>query len=212
MQSATEIIIENIKSDVFADSDLVNILPGSAHSRYARMKRAMAANEIIQVRKGLYCLAAKYQRRSLDLFSLAQRVYGPSYVSLESALSYHGWIPEAVYGVACVAIKKSRDFTTPFGLFSYRHIPLKPFYKYVERILTAEGNICFMAHPGKALADYVYIYKKNWRNPAPAVKSLRIDQEQLNRLTRQACDELSDCYASVRVRTFLAGVKKELAE
>ncbi len=122
MQKLTEIALEKIPQGVFTDANLQNLLRGSDDRRYGLVKRALAAGEVVRIRRGLYSLAPKYLRQPLDLYSLAQKIYGPSYISLESALSYHGWIPEAVYLVASVCAKRSAQFNTPLGNFSFQRI------------------------------------------------------------------------------------------
>ena len=198
-------------NDFFTDSDIANLFPGSRNHLYGLVKRAIANKEIIHIRRGLYCLAPKYQRREVNLRSLAQTIYGPSYVSLESALSYHGWIPEAVYTVTSVSRKKSKEFDTPLGIFSYTHIPLNVFYSDVERVEdSSTGSFILMARPMKALTDYVYVYKKDWHGLEPAVKSLRIETDQLRQVSCGELDSLCLNYRSRRVHKFIEGTKKDL--
>jgi predicted transcriptional regulator of viral defense system len=212
MNKITEKVIENLKFDFFTDTDVANLFAGkSRDGLYALVKRAIANKEIIHLRKGLYCLAAKYQRKGVNLYSLAQLIYGPSYISLESALSYHGWIPEAVYTVTSVSMKKSKEFETLLGRFSFSRIPLKVFYSKVERISDEQTGVSFfMARPMKALADYVYVYKKSWLSLEPAVKSLRIEKEQLEKVTAKELNLISQNYKNRRVRQFIEAVKKDL--
>lgn len=89
----------------------------------ALLKRAVASGEVWRVRRGLYCLSTRYTRNKINPLALAQRIHGPSYISMESALSYHGWIPEGVQAVTSAALGRSRDFKTPFWLFSFTRIP-----------------------------------------------------------------------------------------
>src|SRR3990172_882516 len=113
MNKLTERIFESMPACPFASHDVATLFPASEDRRYGLVKRAIAHGEIIHIRRGLYCLAPKYQRRSVNLYALAEHVYGPSYVSLESALSWHGWIPEAVHTITCASFKKSKEFKIP---------------------------------------------------------------------------------------------------
>lgn len=81
---------------------------------------------------------------------------------MESALSHHGWIPEAVYACTCASFANSREFATPLGAFSYRRVPQNAFFLGVDRCKDANGNVFFMATAAKALADYLYMQKLNW--------------------------------------------------
>jgi len=195
---------------VFTNQDVATLFPGSEDRRYGLVKRAIAGGEIIHIRRGLYCLAPRYQKKSMNLYALAQHVYGPSYISLESALSWHGWIPEAVHTVTSVSFKKSKEFNTPVGIFSYDHVPQKVFYAEVDRLTDASQNVFLIASPLKALADYVYVRKRDWTGIEPVVGSLRVEREQLEQVTRETLDTLLGNYAHSRVKRFLEGLRKDL--
>lgn len=211
MQTLTERLLDTAPHECFTAEDLTYYLAGSDDARYGLVKRALAAREVIRLRRGLYCLAPQYRRHPVNLFALAQHVYGPSYVSLESALSYHGWIPEAVYAVTCAAFGESKEFATPLGTFRYTRVPQTLFYGAVER-LTGEGlgDVALVARPIKALADYVYAYRKDWRSIAPVINSLRVDEEDLFAVSRAELEELIGSYRSRRVRRFLESIGLEL--
>ena len=146
----------------------------------------------------------------MNLYALAQHVHGPSYVSLESALSWHGWIPEAVHAVTSVSFKKSREFKTPLGVFSYDRVPQRVLYSEVERLADASGNVFLMAKPLKALADYVYVRKKDWAGIEAVVSDLRIEPEELEQITGGMLDALSGNYCDPRVKRFLERLREDL--
>ena len=210
MQPLTEKVNERIPSGIFAFHDVACLVNGSNDKQYNLVKRAIAAGEIIQVRRGLYCLAPKYHREKTNPFSLAQLIYGPSYVSLESALSWHGWIPEAVYTVTCVSYKRSNKFDTTFGQFNYTRVPQNVFYAEVDR--HTQGKQCpfLMATATKALADYVYVYKKDWKSIDPVIKSMRAEEGSLSTIKRVELETLVENYTNYRVRQFLESLAKDL--
>jgi len=210
MNKVTERVFELLPWGQFTTQELAVLFPGSEDRRYGLVKRALASGEIIRIRRGLYCLAPKYQKRSINLYALAQLVYGPSYVSLESALSRHGWIPEAVHGITSASFGKSKEFTTPLGVLSYDRVPQRVFYTEVERVTDASGNVFLMATPLKALADYVYVRGKDWTGIKPAVSSLRIEPEELEQVSRPNLEALGGDYTNSRVRRFLEGLRKDL--
>ncbi|MDD3375035.1 MAG: hypothetical protein PHY73_04860 [Candidatus Omnitrophica bacterium] len=212
MNKIVDLIIQNIPYDVFSYSVLINIIAGSRDRRHAMIKRAIASKEIIHLRRGLYCLAQKYRRNALDLFEVAQKIYGPSYISLESALAYHGWIPEAVHTVTSACVRRSKDFKTSVGNFSYCRVPLKIFYEGVETAGSARQGIFFIARPLKALADYVYVHKKEWEGLSPLVSSLRIDLENFRSVRKKEFLELKKTYPSKRVCCFIRSIEKELRD
>jgi len=210
MNRLTEQLFNIAPHGYFTTQDVATLLPGSHDSRFGLVKRAIAAGQIIHVRRGLYCLAPKYQRKRVNLYALAQRIYGPSYVSLESALSWHGWIPEAVYTLTSVSSGKSKEFTTPLGAFSYSRVPQNVFYAGVERTSDESGNVFLMAAPVKALADYVYVNKKDWAGLRPAAESLRIEEEEFGTVTSNDIEDLVENYANRRVRKFVESLRRDL--
>ncbi|MBI5873603.1 MAG: hypothetical protein HZB36_05615 [Candidatus Omnitrophica bacterium] len=211
MEKLVEKIIEFVPNDVFTDDVVANLLPGTPNSRYGIIKRAIAKGEIIHIKKGLYALAKKFQRKGINLFGLAQLIYGPSYVSFESALNYHGWIPEAVYAVTSAASKNAKEFTTPLGVFSYKRIPFQSLFFGVDRVESPQGPY-FMASPWKALIDYVYVYKKDWRGIDPVVKSLRVEIESMKNTNIDLLGQLGAIHKNSRIKKFIKGVEKDLKQ
>jgi len=210
MQTLTEILITAHPRCWVTAQDLAHYVPASNDVRYGLVKRAVAAGELVRVRRGLYCLAQAYRGTPLNLFALAQYIYGPSYISLESALSHHGWIPEAVYTITSTCLGESKTFRTPVGTFSYSTVPQNTLYAAVTRETNdVGGEVTLIARPLKALADYVYVYRKNWVTPEPALGSLRIDPEQLADVSPDDIDETMENYRSKRVLRFLSGLRRE---
>lgn len=195
---------------VFTQADVSVAVAGSEFSRHGLVKRAVASGEILSIRRGLYCLAPRYQKNPVSAYALSQRVYGPSYISLEMALSYHGWIPEAVYAYTCASFGNAKEFNTPLGIFSYKRVPQQTFYAGVERCVDPYGNVFFMASPVKALADYVYVHRLNWTGVDEASTSLRIETEHLAAAEPEQLDILADNYSNGRVKRFLSSWKEVL--
>jgi len=104
-----------------------------------------------KVRNGLYAVEGNRPPTSF----LANKIYRPSYVSLETALSYYGIIPETVYSITSVTSKPTRAFEA-FGLdFSYTRIKQAAFCGYTTK--QENGLTFFLAEPEKALADFLYL-------------------------------------------------------
>jgi len=191
-----------LSTGVFTQSD-TEVLDGTMFSRHGLIKRAISKGEILNIRRGLYCLAPRYQKRPVNIYALSQRIYGPSYVSPETALRYHEWIPEAVYACTCASLGNAKEFNTPMGIFSYKRILQQVFYTGVERIVDNDGNAFFMASPAKALADYVYAHRPNWKSMDEAAGSLRIEPDDLVTVTQDEIALLLKNYSNKRVRNFL---------
>jgi predicted transcriptional regulator of viral defense system len=210
MTKLVEKVLENLPTDVFTDEMVANLLPGTPDSRQAIIKRAISRGDILHIKRGVYALAKKFQRKGIDLFVLSQLIHGPSYVSFESALSRHGLIPEAVYAVTCASATYARRYSTPLGDFIYKRIPVPMLFLGVKRIETAQGSY-LLADPAKALADYVYVRKDEWGSVNPVLDSLRIEKERLKGIDPEQLDHLQEIYANSRVRRMLAGLKKEIS-
>lgn len=210
MNKLTEEIFKSSPYGYFTSQDTDSILQGSPDSRYGLVKRAIAGGEIIQIRRGLYCLAQKFQKNKINLYALAEHIHGPSYISLESALSWHAWIPEAVYTLTSASFGKSKEFHTPLGLFSYSHVPQKIFFTGVDRHIDETGDVFFMASPIKALADYIHVNKKDWNSLLQCSLDLRIEMEDMQTITIDETEQLIENYTSQRVTKFLKKIRKEL--
>ena len=209
MQGLTEIAMERAVTGVFSRAEISCWMGGSPDRQWSLVKRAIAAAEIVRIRRGLYCLASKYLRQKIDPLVLAQRIYGPSYISLETALSCHGWIPEAVYTVTSASLNRSRELSTPIGRFSFTSVPQKTFYADVSRVEKDDGSF-LLASPLKALADYVFVHKRDWVSAHPVVESLRIEKDALAGVDASSFERLSANYPGKRVRRFLEGLGKDV--
>ena len=104
----------------------------------------------MKLKNGLYTLRTNLPSEYL----VANKLYSPSYVSLETALSHYHIIPETVYTVTSVTTKTTREFVTPWLTFSYQKIKLSAFTGYTPR--REKGTIVHIAEPAKAVADYLY--------------------------------------------------------
>ena len=84
----------------------------------------------------------------------ANLIYGPSFVSLDSALSSHGLIPERIEALTSVTTKRPKTFDTPIGSFIYRQSPARAFHIGMDRV--EEADVAYLiATPERALADKV---------------------------------------------------------
>ncbi len=215
MQTVTEIAFERALHGVFTREQAA-LWVGSHGARLgALLKRAVASGEVWRIRRGLYCLSDRYTRGRINPLELAQRIHGPSYVSLETALSRHGWIPEGVQAVTSVTVGRSRIFDTAVGLFSFTRVPQRTFLAGVRRVSVnggspSAGTAFFLATPLKALADLVYVQHRDWHSVAPVVESLRIESGALAELTGELFDEVMSAYKPGRVSRFLAGLRRDL--
>jgi predicted transcriptional regulator of viral defense system len=121
-----------------------------------QLSRFVGSGRLFQLRRGLYVLAPPFQKVKPHPFVLANRIGRASYVSRQSALSYHGLIPEHVPVVTSVTTLRPGRWETPLGAFGYRHIKSGFFYGY-RMVELGEGQAALVASPEKALLDLIYL-------------------------------------------------------
>ena len=210
MNYIAEKAIAHSRTGIFTIGDVLTWLPHATRaSVYAHIQRALKSGEVIQIRRGLYHLSRNPFSPLVSTGVLANLIYGPSYVSFESALAYHGWIPEAVRNCTSVTSGRPRHFDTPHGRFSYVRIKETPL---MAAVICAESTCgaFLVASPLKALADMVASRGLDWTNSNPLVSSLRIEPDDLDTLSSEDFDILDGVYYSRRARKFLHGLRKEL--
>jgi len=139
------------------------------------------------IKKGLYISGPAVNARKPESFLLANHILGPSYVSLDAALSYYGLIPERVYEVSSMTVKASRNFKTLLGLFTYIRLPL-PYYSFgLQQVKLAEEQFAMIASPEKALSDKVIttsgILLRSTKNARSyLLEDLRMEEDDLKNL------------------------------
>ena len=108
-----------------------------------------------KIKQGFYALTDQ-ELNEYFLFLTANKIYSPSYLSLERALRFYNLIPEEVFQITSVSTKKTTNFETTIGNFSYRHISPRLFWAY-QWIPFGKQKI-LIAEPEKALLDYLYLH------------------------------------------------------
>ena len=202
--------LRNYPRPYLTDTELDSLLDGTPDSRYGKVKRLLAQGKLLHIRRGLYCLTDVVGCKvKPHPYELAQYVYGPSYISLESALSFHKLIPERVYTVTNATGKRSKKFHSSLGVFSYLHLPPENLFTGVE-LVNENGRQFFVAMPWKAICDYVFCYKKNWKGVELLLENLRIELDSLPVLRNEEIQLLDEYYQSARVSRFLKGVQRDL--
>lgn len=88
-------------------------------------------------------------------FEIANYLYKPSYISLESALSFYGILPQFVYSVTSVTTRKSKKFLFQNKEYVFSHLNENVFWGYEK------NNNILIASPEKALIDSLYFVSKN---------------------------------------------------
>jgi hypothetical protein len=110
---------------------------------------------LLPIKRGLYIPGPKLRLSRPDPFLLANHLYGPSYVSLDSALAFWGMIPERVMETVSITTKFAKKYETAAGRFTYIHM-LPPYYAFgIQQVTLTERQQVLMASPEKALCDKI---------------------------------------------------------
>ena len=125
-----------------------------------QIRRWQAKGLLIKLRRGLYMLSENDRKITPSRSFIANQLYGPSYVSLEYALSLYGLIPERVADVTSVTTRKTQKFTNQFSAFIYKHIK-RDCFKGFTQAKDETGISYFIALPEKAAVDFLYFNQHN---------------------------------------------------
>ncbi len=133
-------------------SELLKVFPDFDTHNLVRWQRK---GYITKLRNRHYLLNdSSLDRNEADLFSIANKLYRPSYVSLESALSFYGLIPEGVFRIQSITTLKTNAFNTPVGGFDYRSIKPQCYFGY--RLAPLRNGHYLIAELEKAMLDFLY--------------------------------------------------------
>ncbi len=154
---------------------------------YDKIHEMVKKEELIPVKKGFYVPGPRLGISRPESFLIANHLWGPSYVSLEAALSHWGYIPERVYEVSSMTIKAAKTYKTPVGRFRYFHAQL-PYYSFgIKSVALTRRQTVLMASPEKALCDKIVmtsgILLRSERSVQEfLLEDLRMEEEALRKL------------------------------
>ena len=201
-------MIEDLRKKVageeFDYQVLIDVLRGYEHPR-DKITALLRQGVIIRVKKGIYVFGEKYSRGPFSREVLANMIYGPSYVSLDYALHYHGLIPERVEAVTSVTSGRGRRFSTPVGLFIYRMVPLRAYQIGIDQVQIEGGRPFLIATPEKALADKIHDDRGTGIRTQEEMreyllKNLRVDPESMTKLRPEVIALIAGRYRSKKIR------------
>lgn len=173
----------------------------------AKIARLVKDGYLIPIIKGLY-----ETDRSVPGHCLSEIIYGPSYLSFEYALSWHGLIPEAVYVYtsATCGKKKRKQYDTPFGVYTYRDVPIRVF-PYGTKIYSEKEYGFVMASAEKAVCDILYTCSpcaNRTELRRLLFEDLRIDEGAFLNLNMDEMSELAGLYSTANHRILKSLIKE----
>lgn len=157
---------------------------------YDKINELVKAGVLVSLKNGFYVVGPGIKAPKAEPFLIANHLFGPSYISLDSALSYWKLIPEKVVETNSVTIKRSKIYNTPIGRFRYIHAP-QPYYSFgVTSISLTPKQVALMASAEKALCDKIAFttgIRLRSRNDVMQflTEDLRIEKEFLRNLNVQ---------------------------
>ena len=201
-----------IHAEEFDYQSLLDSLKAYAYPR-DKITEMLRRGDIIRVKKGIYIFGEKYRRRPYSREVLANLIYGPSYISLEFALHYHGLIPERVEALTSVTTGRSHRFFTPIGLFIYWGVPLEAFRLGMDQFENRAGQSFLMAGPEKALCDKIQQDRGATGSAQGELvsyltQSLRVDLAALAALDPIRIDRIAAAYRSRKLVGLARAIKR----
>lgn len=197
-------IRERIQTEIFDYQTLTEALKELSFPR-DKITELIKKEIIIRIKKGLYIFGNRYRRYPYSRELLANLIYGPSYISLEYALHYYGFIPERSEALTSVTIGRSRKFHTPVGLFIYRKIPIRAYQTGMTRVEETNEQSFMIALPEKALADKIITERGTALASKKEIKyllfdDLRIDPSAIQALSFDRIKMYAEHYRSRKLR------------
>ncbi|MBN1982976.1 MAG: hypothetical protein JW795_15700 [Chitinivibrionales bacterium] len=203
--------MDNTK-DIYLDSLSLKAHLKEYASPKAKLTTMIRSKEILLIRRGLYLPGGNV---SYSLKTLANKMYGPSYISFEYALSFYGLIPERVATITSATYKKNKckRFDTPVGSFLFYPIPEKAYYPGV-RWTEEQGGPFLVASMEKALCDTLYQHrrvKSVSQLTELLYEEMRIDSETLSSMDIKAVSELAPLYGKKVHLILVEWLRKEFS-
>ena len=207
---AQQITAAGLADHILSERQLGRLLGGGDARRYGLVNRALKDGSLLRVKRGTYLLGRDYRSQTVHPFAIAQSLVPGSYISLESALTWHGWILEAVFTTASVTPgRKTLHFDTPdFGAFSFHPLAIAD-YRFligVDRVQMGKLT-AFVAQPLRALMDLVALRKEQWSGVEWLTHGMRIDPDRLVSLRRKDFAKLRSTYKHKAENAFLAALE-----
>lgn len=147
-------LLRETGASFFTASDLQRLFNLTNRNSLYKKIRALRSNKIIiSLNKGKYY----YPSKEINDFAIANFLYQPSYISLESALSMYSIISAFPYKITSLTIKKTKSFLITNKEYAYAKIAKNIFWGYEKK----ENYL--IAIPEKASLDYLYLCYKGLR-------------------------------------------------
>ncbi len=157
--------------------DVKNIYPDFDHRRLYEWQKKGYIKKIVN---NFYVFTDK-EFNEADLNFIANKLYEPSYLSMEYALNYYSLIPEIVFWRTSVTSRKTKRVETSIGNFYYQKIKSNLLFGY--KLIKIDKAAFKIAEPEKALLDFLYLRKDI--KDADGLRELRLNEEIYQEIINQ---------------------------
>lgn len=181
---------------------------------YDKISELVKQGILILVKRGIYITGPNLNIVKPEAFLIANHLWGPSYISLETALSHWGLIPERVYEVSSITSQSSKKYKTPIGKYSYTHVPL-PYYSFgIKKVELTKKQVVLIASPEKALCDKIIttsglLLRSSRQVMELLIEDLRIERDVLRNLNK---NEISNWIINAPKKASITILLKTLKE
>jgi hypothetical protein len=179
---------------------------------YDKIMELVNQGDLIQLRKGLYMTTTSISTNRPEPFLIANHLYGPSYISLDSALYYWGYIPERVFEITSVTSKIAKKAIVQNTVFSFTHLPLTYYPLGIKSVRLTDKQTVLIASPEKCICDKVITTAGvNLRSKKQAmtflVEDLRMEKDRLRELNlREMVKWLSICPKRSSIKNLIEAI------
>jgi predicted transcriptional regulator of viral defense system len=204
---ALTILRERAKNNELTYSFIMDCLKAYKAPRN-KLSKLLKSKALIRVKKGFYVFNSPLRQGPVCKEYLSNIMFGPSYVSLEWALSFYGMIPEGVEEVTSVTSKKNKNFETPIGRFSYTHCHVNYYSQGIVLQDISSYQKYLIASKEKALCDLLVLR----RGMIKSIKELkemlyedfRIDEDELLNLNLFSLRNIYQAYPHSAVEKLIS--------
>jgi len=205
-------LLLHIPRDYFFFKEVQELFPNKTPGAcYSFLHRLTQAGTLQILRKGLYLFNPPYRRYALNMFEMAALLpENISYISLESALSYHGFIPERIATTTSVICGQPLEFHNHIGLFTYARPTVNISLQGVQQEKSFWGGSYLMATPEKAFLDFIAHHKLRWQNKDVLTVGYRMDEDILESLSFEKLRQLNGLYSKKYMTQFIHALEKAL--
>lgn len=206
--------LSKYKNHIIDYATLKSILVNTGYTSVKDKIENLKQKGIIKsVKKGLYIHTSTINKNIISKELVSNNLLdSPSYISLDYALYFHGLIPETVHEITAVTTKRSKNFRTDFGTFSYKHIKKDLFAVGINIESSKNGNF-LIASKEKALCDKVYFTKDVKLTSKHSIvefieNDLRIDIDELVNFNTEIIIKYYEISKSKKIKILLNLIKE----